>query len=99
MLAKEIKYEVVSAKQKNVKGSLGGSGEQQIELERRIIQEKEKKLRQELEQDQKNSNFLREKRRSQTVAKNMAMVSIIGYTNCGKSQLMNQMLNKQVVES
>lgn len=37
MMAKEIKYEVVSAKQKNVKGSLGGSGEQQMDLERRII--------------------------------------------------------------
>ncbi len=32
MMAWEIYYEVVSAKQKNVRGSMGGGGESEIEL-------------------------------------------------------------------
>lgn len=97
MLAKEVKYEVVSAKQKNVKGSLGGSGEQQLELERRIIQEKQSKLQKELEQEMKSKNFLRDKRAQQRGTKNTAQVAIIGYTNSGKSQLMNLLLGRQTV--
>lgn len=45
MMAKEIRYDVVSARQKNVKGALSGEGESQLELEKRLIEEKTKKVR------------------------------------------------------
>ncbi len=82
-----------------MKGSLGGDGEQQLELERRIIQEKQSKISKELEQEMKSKNFLREKRAQQRGTKNTAQVAIIGYTNSGKSQLMNLLLGRHTVQS
>ena len=40
MSAKEINLEVVSAKQRNATGKMSGSGETQLEIQRRIINDK-----------------------------------------------------------
>ena len=47
--AKEIKFEVVSAKGRGSIGKLTGEGETQLEIERRIIHQKESKIKKELQ--------------------------------------------------
>ena len=44
----EIEREVVSAKQKGVRGALTGSGESQLEIEKRSISTRESKIKDEL---------------------------------------------------
>lgn len=59
MTAQEINLQVVSAKQKGARGSVSGEGETQLELQRRLISEKEHKLRKELNSYQDNFQFIR----------------------------------------
>ena len=54
MAAKEIKLEVVSARQRRAFGTMTGSGETQLEIERRVINEKESKIRKELNSEAEN---------------------------------------------
>lgn len=61
---REIKLEVVSAKQRRAPGKMSGSGETQLEIERRIIVEKESKIKKELANESNNLKFLREKRKN-----------------------------------
>lgn len=78
-----------------------GAGETKLELDRRKIEDQIAKLRKELEgvKDQ------RETQRKQRKKNEMPVVSLVGYTNAGKSTIMNQLLqkvgqleNKQVFE-
>ncbi|MEK4026579.1 MULTISPECIES: GTPase HflX [unclassified Sporosarcina] len=65
-----------------------GAGETKLELDRRKIEDQIAKLRRELEhvKDQ------RETQRKQRVRSGIPVVSIVGYTNAGKSTLMNRLL-------
>ncbi|ARD48066.1 GTPase HflX [Sporosarcina sp. P37] len=65
-----------------------GAGETKLELDRRKIEDQIAKLRRELEhvRDQ------RETQRKQRVRSGIPVVSIVGYTNAGKSTLMNRLL-------
>jgi GTP-binding protein HflX len=60
-----------------------GPGEKQLEVDRRLVEKRIHELRQELK--------VIERRRERTVAarKGFRMVSLVGYTNAGKSTLMN----------
>lgn len=70
-------------------GGRGGPGEKQVELDRRMLRERVKKLRAELEQVRKQrANRRRSRDRSGTFR-----VSIVGYTNAGKSTLFNRLTN------
>ncbi|MEZ5741366.1 MAG: GTPase HflX [Burkholderiaceae bacterium] len=70
-------------------GGRGGPGEKQVELDRRMLRERVKKLRAELEQVRKQrANRRRSRYRSGTFR-----VSIVGYTNAGKSTLFNRLTN------
>ncbi len=67
-----------------------GAGETKLELDRRKIEDQIAKLRRDLEhvKDQ------RETQRKQRKKNEVPVVSIVGYTNAGKSTIMNRLLTK-----
>ena len=70
-------------------GTRGGPGEAQIELDRRMIGERIKGVKKQLERVKKQRNTQRRSReRNQTFR-----VSLVGYTNAGKSTLFNALIN------
>ena len=66
-------------------GTRGGPGEQQIEVERRRIRKRLKDLDHELEDVRRQ----REQQRAARRGSELVTVSIVGYTNAGKSTLLN----------
>ncbi len=66
-------------------GMRGGPGEAQIELDRRMIDDRIKKTKERLKQVQKQRSTQRRSRSRNGVFK----VSLVGYTNAGKSTLFN----------
>lgn len=73
-----------------------GSGEKKIELDKRRIREKIKFLETELQSYKKARKIQREKRNENSIP----IVAVVGYTNAGKSTLMNHFVSeeKQVFE-
>ena len=70
-------------------GNRGGPGEAQIELDRRMIGERIKSLKARLDKvKRQRSTQRRSRERSQTLR-----VSLVGYTNAGKSTLFNALVN------
>ncbi|WP_102693676.1 GTPase HflX [Rummeliibacillus pycnus] len=67
-----------------------GAGETKLELDRRKIEEQIAKLNKELEVVKEQRETQRKQRRKSEIP----IVSIVGYTNAGKSTIMNQLLNK-----
>jgi GTP-binding protein HflX len=65
----------------------GGPGEKQIELDRRLIGERVKKVKERLRKVAR----VRATQRSARVRSGMLRVSIVGYTNAGKSTLFNRL--------
>ena len=72
-------------------GGIGtrGPGEQKIETERRRIKQKIAQLKRELVK----VNRRREVQKSLRIKKNLPIVAIVGYTNAGKSTLLNSLTN------
>lgn len=70
-------------------GGIGtrGPGETKLESDRRHIRERINRLEEELEQVRKVRSVQRERRRKNAVP----VVAIVGYTNAGKSTLLNQL--------
>ena len=70
-------------------GGIGtrGPGETKLESDRRHIRERINRLEEELEQVRKVRSVQRERRRKNSVP----VVAIVGYTNAGKSTLLNQL--------
>ncbi len=66
-----------------------GAGETKLELDRRKIEEQISKLRRELETMKQHRSL----QRKQRVKSGTPVVSIVGYTNAGKSTLMNRLLS------
>ena len=72
-------------------GNRGGPGEAQIELDRRMIGERIKSVKQRLDKvKRQRSTQSRSRERNQTFR-----VSLVGYTNAGKSTLFNALVNAQ----
>ncbi|MGM9951718.1 MAG: GTPase HflX [Lysinibacillus sp.] len=67
-----------------------GAGETKLELDRRKIEDQIAKLRRDLEQVKEQRETQRKQRRKNAVP----VVSLVGYTNAGKSTIMNQVLAK-----
>lgn len=67
-----------------------GAGETKLELDRRKIEDQIAKLRRDLEGVKEQRETQRKQRRKNAVP----VVSIVGYTNAGKSTIMNQLLMK-----
>lgn len=75
-------------------GGIGtrGPGETKLETERRAIKKRITKLQQEVNQLQNHRSRLRQQRQQQEIPS----VAIVGYTNAGKSTLINALTNAEV---
>ncbi|XP_074492852.1 putative GTP-binding protein 6 isoform X1 [Sebastes fasciatus] len=62
---------------------IGGSGETLIEVQQRLLKEREMKIRSALEKLRRKRHLLRSQRKH----KEFPTVSVLGYTNCGKTTL------------
>lgn len=70
-------------------GKTGGPGERQIEIDRRLLRDKISKLKKQLEEVEK-TRLQHSKKRQNNETK---VVSLVGYTNAGKSTLFNALTN------
>lgn len=77
-------------RQMGAKGTRAGAGETQIEVDRRLIGQRITKLKKELVKIDKERDTQRKGR------KNSFSVSLVGYTNAGKSTLMNAITGADV---
>ena len=67
-----------------------GAGEKKLELDRRKIEHRLAELRRELEEVAEE----RETQRKKRLASSLPLVALVGYTNAGKSTLLNRMIDK-----
>lgn len=74
-------------------GFLGGPGESQLEIDRRLIGERIARLKRELEGTRRTRGLHREARRRVPYP----VVALVGYTNAGKSTLFNRLTRSSVV--
>ncbi len=76
-------------------GGIGtrGPGESQLETDRRIIQRKISRLKTQIEQVRKQREIHRQKRQQSGIP----VVALVGYTNAGKSTLLNTLSKSDVV--
>lgn len=74
-------------------GARGGPGEQQIEIERRRVRRRIRDLDRELDQVRAQ----REQQRDSRKRSKLATVAIVGYTNAGKSTLLNTLTQAGVL--
>jgi GTP-binding protein HflX len=78
-------------RQRGGTGARGGSGELQIESDRRMIRNRIAKLKTDLERIDRQSTTRRKHREA------VVRVALVGYTNVGKSTLMNLIAKSQVL--
>lgn len=81
------------SRQRGSTGSIGGEGESQLEADRRKIQERIDKITTDLE-------VVRRQRQTQRAGRqraNWPLASIVGYTNAGKSTLLNRLTGAGVL--
>ncbi len=81
------------SKQRAAGAALGGEGEQQLELDRRMVRERIEFFKKQLDEVQKSREQQRKKRQNQAVT-----AALVGYTNAGKSSLMNRLCRVNVLE-
>lgn len=76
-------------------GAARGMGEQQIEIDRRLARKRISRLKSELEEVRKQRATQRKERETN----NIATAAIVGYTNAGKSTLLNKLAGAAVMEA
>lgn len=76
-------------------GGIGtrGPGETKLEVDRRLIRTRISQLKQQLAEVRKQRSVLRSKRRQSSIP----LVSLVGYTNAGKSTLLNALCESDVL--
>ena len=77
-------------------GGIGtrGPGEKKLEIDRRLINDRIAQLNRELKEVKRHREITRAKREKNQ----MPVVAIVGYTNAGKSTLLNHLTDAEVVE-
>lgn len=77
-------------------GGIGtrGPGEKKLEIDRRLISDRIAQLNRELKEVQKHREITRQRREKN----DMSVVAIVGYTNAGKSTLLNHLTDAEVLE-
>lgn len=81
------------SRQRGSTGSIGGEGESQLEADRRKISERIEKISSELD----NVRRQRETQRAGRQRSHWPLASIVGYTNAGKSTLLNKLTGAAVL--
>ena len=80
-------------RQRGGSGFLGGPGERQIELDRRMLLERVLKIKEELREVERTRDIQRSNRkRTETPT-----IALVGYTNAGKSTLFNSLTSAKVM--
>lgn len=79
-------------RQRGGAGFMGGPGERQIEIDRRLIAERITRLKKDLENVRRTRDLGRQSRARVP----LPVVSLVGYTNAGKSTLFNKMTKADV---
>lgn len=74
-------------------GFIGGPGESQLEMDRRMIATRIQKIQKELEKVQKTRGLHRQARKRTA----FATIALVGYTNAGKSTLFNALTQEKVM--
>lgn len=76
-------------------GGIGtrGPGEKKLETDRRVIRQRISRLKAELDQVKVNRNTQRKRR----VEEGIPVICIVGYTNAGKSTLLNKLTDSEVL--
>ena len=93
LLPRLTRYWTHLSRQKGGIGMRGGEGETQLEADRRKVQERIDRIREELE-------LVRRQRTTQRAGRqrsNWPLASIVGYTNAGKSTLLNRITGAEVL--
>ena len=72
---------------------MGGPGEKQIESDRRQITEKINRLKKKI----RNIVLNRDSQRNRRMKSNIPIISLVGYTNSGKSTLFNKLTKSNVL--
>ena len=93
LLPRLTRYWSHLSRQRGSTGSIGGEGESQLESDRRKIQERLDKIASELE-------IVRRQRETQRAGRQRSLwplASIVGYTNAGKSTLLNRLTGATVL--
>ncbi len=80
-------------RQRGGAGFMGGPGERQIELDRRMIDERIVHLKADLDQVRRTRDLHRQSRRKVP----FPIVALVGYTNAGKSTLFNRLTQARVL--
>ena len=80
-------------RQRGGAGFLGGPGESQLELDRRLIGDRITRIRRELEEVTRTRELHRDARRRVP----FPIIALVGYTNAGKSTLFNRLSGAEVM--
>ena len=77
-------------------GGIGtrGPGEKKLEMDRRLVKNRIAQLRRELQEVKRHRELIRERRKKNSVP----VAAIVGYTNAGKSTLLNTLTEAGVLE-
>jgi GTP-binding protein HflX len=93
LLPRLTRYWSHLSRQRGSTGSIGGEGESQLEADRRKLSERIEKIEEELDTVRRQ----RETQRAGRQRANWPLASIVGYTNAGKSTLLNQLTGASVL--